>query len=176
MLDRTYDSVKSALRDARKKVSLGSSKGVVKNAGIMGVDLSHLHSGWIKTDDASLYFQAPKEEVTPEHFTEIIKDAFSSGFVDTPKKIDISASTDENLMTKYVLADLHMGMFAWAQESGTDWDLKIAENILLESMENLIASTPASHTAMILNLGDTFHANDSKGITPHGRKYSRHGH
>lgn len=75
------------------------------------------------------------------------------------------AHVDEDLATFYNLADHHLGLFAWAKETGEDFDLKIGEDILRRAMANLVASAPSSGTAVILNLGDFFHADNGENRT-----------
>lgn len=79
--------------------------------------------------------------------------------------------TDENTHTFYPLADLHMGMYSWGAETGGDYDVEIATLRAKMAYESLINFAPPSKTATLLNLGDFFHANDQKNITPgHGHQ------
>ncbi len=76
---------------------------------------------------------------------------------------------DADLATFYNIADHHLGMYSWAKETGEDYDLKIAEDLLLDSMGKLVSMTPASETAVVLNLGDFFHTDNTTNRTPlHG--------
>ena len=65
--------------------------------------------------------------------------------------------TDEELMAVYAIADAHIGMFAWDKETGADYDLQIAEDIVNDAMVKLVQSVPATKTALIANLGDFMH-------------------
>lgn len=111
---------------------------------------------WMKTD---------LEEDGLKTFIEALKEEFEeyrgcSLTVDSPEHVE----TD--LLTIYPIADLHFGMYAWAEETGADYDLKIAENLLNRSLSRLISSSPDSKMAVVLNLGDFFHADDSTARTP----------
>lgn len=75
------------------------------------------------------------------------------------------AQTNADLATVFVIADHHLGLFAWGRESGADYDLKIGEAILIDAMTALIANAPASGTAVILNLGDFFHSDNDQNRT-----------
>lgn len=74
--------------------------------------------------------------------------------------------TDTDILTVYPMGDPHFGMYAWADEAGDDFDLDIAERITCQAVDRLVASAPPSETAILLNLGDFFHADNDKGITP----------
>jgi hypothetical protein len=72
---------------------------------------------------------------------------------------------DADLLTVYNLADHHLSMYSWARETGSDYDLGVAESILLDAMGRLVASAPAAKTAIVLNLGDFFHADSKQNRT-----------
>lgn len=76
---------------------------------------------------------------------------------------------DDDLLAVYPLGDPHFGMFAWGEEAGEDFDLKTADRLTRGAIDRLVMSTPACGHALLLNLGDFFHADDSKNATPgHG--------
>jgi hypothetical protein len=65
----------------------------------------------------------------------------------------------------YPMGDPHLGMYAWGDEAGEDFDLSIASRDLRAATERLTASCPATEVGIILNLGDFFHADDSTSTT-----------
>lgn len=71
-------------------------------------------------------------------------------------------SEDQNsdLLTVYPIADHHLGLYAWEPETGANYDLKIGEETLRNTFGDLVSRTPASRTAVILQLGDFFHSDD----------------
>lgn len=73
--------------------------------------------------------------------------------------------TNDELLTVYPIADLHLGMFSWAKETGADYDIKIASALLRSSMSNLVARSANSKQAVVLDLGDYFHADNSRNQT-----------
>jgi hypothetical protein len=97
-----------------------------------------------------------------------IHDAFKQydGFFEP--RTDIPA-TDGTLLTVYPIADLHLGMLSWRKETGEAYDIDIASNLLRSKMQELVAKAPASDVAVVLNLGDFFHADNNTAATPeHG--------
>lgn len=130
----------------------------------MGLDPAHVRGGWLKTKEASIQFRLPDAEADPlADYAELVREAFADLPRETPTPAPVA---DADLLTKYVIADLHLGMHAWAQEAGEDYDIGIAERSLLTATRALVDRSPASGTGLILNLGDTFHANDAKNMTP----------
>lgn len=79
--------------------------------------------------------------------------------------------TDAKLLACYPIGDPHIGMLAHAAEAGAHFDLRIAEEELVECLRLLVARTPPAEEALILQLGDFFHAQDNTQTTPgHGHK------
>ncbi len=73
------------------------------------------------------------------------------------------------LCNAYVFTDYHMGMLAWHKESGADWDLAIAEKVLLGCFEQMIAAAPPARKAILIQLGDFLHTDGLVPVTPaHG--------
>lgn len=76
----------------------------------------------------------------------------------------------DDLLCVYPAGDPHFGMYAWGAEAGDDFDLSIAETQTTLAVDRLVESSPAAKTAIILLLGDVFHANDQSNVTP-GHKH-----
>ncbi len=70
------------------------------------------------------------------------------------------------LLCTIPMGDPHFGMYAYAAETGDDFDLKIADRITRGAVDRLIDAAPEADTCIIENLGDFFHADDSKNRTP----------
>lgn len=75
------------------------------------------------------------------------------------------AFSNEDLLAVYPIADLHLGMFSWAKETGADYDINIASDLLRSSMNNLVSRSAAAKRAVVLDLGDYFHADNSMNRT-----------
>lgn len=116
-----------------------------------------LRGQWVKSQvDKDL-----AREAVEEYVEWLVKDAKGkSKIVPAPKH-----STDE-LLAVYPMGDPHFGMYAWAEEAGTDFDLDIAEKITKAAIDRLVATAPKTKNALILELGDFFHADDNSARTP----------
>jgi len=76
------------------------------------------------------------------------------------------AVCDADLLTVIPMGDPHFGLLTWAEETGNTFDLKIAERLTFDAVDRLTTSGPNSETAMLLNLGDFFHADNNTNRTP----------
>jgi len=116
---------------------------------------------WIKTD-------RDKEE--QEEQFKIFLESFTSTLQSYKpiKKVKQRRKFQRDTLTVYPMGDPHIGMYAWADETGNDFDCDIAEKQLREAMGYLVEKTPDSETAIILNLGDFFHSDSSRNTTTKG--------
>lgn len=74
--------------------------------------------------------------------------------------------TPTSLLDLFVLTDYHLGMLAWRGETGEDWDLAIAEDLLVKWFAAAIESAPSAHTAVFGQLGDFLHWDGLDAVTP----------
>lgn len=74
--------------------------------------------------------------------------------------------TDSDLLAVIPMGDPHFGMYAWAKESGDDFDLKLAEELTCKAIDRLVVASPNAETGLLINLGDFFHADNSSNQTP----------
>lgn len=74
------------------------------------------------------------------------------------------------LLAVYPIGDQHHGMYADPHETGEAYDAKISVSRLEAAFDHLIALAPPAETALLLNLGDFLHGNDSTNETEHGNK------
>lgn len=76
------------------------------------------------------------------------------------------AGGNTNLLNQYTVTDLHFGMLSWKEETGADYDLKIAEQLLLDWFAAAIAQSPNASTAILCQLGDLLHHDAHISVTP----------
>jgi hypothetical protein len=72
---------------------------------------------------------------------------------------------NDDLLTVYPMGDPHIGMYAWHEETGEDFDLQIAEQDLFGAVDHLVAQAPRSRVGLIVNLGDFFHSDSMDNRT-----------
>ena len=86
--------------------------------------------------------------------------------VKAPKKVN----TD--YLATYIVGDHHYGMLADAATKldNDDWDIKIATKVLIDAVDRLLVRVGDCETAILLNVGDFFHADSSKNETTAGTR------
>ena len=131
----------------------------------------------IARDEAnSLRRESRKEvrnEASSEAQAEIVAKALD-GVIDRidskyeAKELPLNVISNSDLMTMYPYTDLHVGLLALKEVSGYDFDLKIAEQWVLASMEHLVQVSPNSETCLIAEMGDFLHAENDDNRTKSG--------
>lgn len=82
------------------------------------------------------------------------------------KLIPAPRRVESGLLSVYPIADPHIGQLSWKPETGENYDTKIASDRLRDCTSRLVAQSPPSKEAIILNLGDFQHSDDAKNKTP----------
>lgn len=102
---------------------------------------------WVKTKSGDLSL---------DQITEAVGDAlaeYRGAHILPPAPL----APDNETLTIYPLADWHVGLLAWAEETGENYDLSIAKDTILRAMGKVIAASPPSENAIVLGLGDLLH-------------------
>lgn len=75
----------------------------------------------------------------------------------------------EALCNLYTFTDYHIGMLAWHEEGGEDWDLAIAEKTIMKAYAYMIQTSPQASHGVINIQGDFLHTDGKTPVTPaHG--------
>jgi hypothetical protein len=110
---------------------------------------------WVKTDlDKNAQLENLQEAFT--NAIEIYKPL---------EKIPAPKRTSKDLLTVIPLGDPHIGMYAWKEEVGEDFDCDIAEKNLRSAVKYILEKTPPSDKCLLLNLGDFFHSDNQSNRT-----------
>ena len=112
---------------------------------------------WVKTDT--------NKELQLEQLQKSITSAFDE-YKGKSFEVEAPKNCDEDLLCLIPIGDAHIGMMAWHEECGEDFDLKYAEFYLTRAMERLVESAPNAKTCLIADMGDFLHRQDNKNQTP----------
>lgn len=82
------------------------------------------------------------------------------------KPIAAPKATDKDLLTLLTITDFHLGMYAYEAETGDDWDMKIARDVFLNSINDMIKASPKSGVGVLCQLGDFLHWDGILNVTP----------
>lgn len=180
---------------SRKKAakSLGISASAVsktisrvnKRAAVQGYapehDMNHIVPDGFIVKGVSTYYdmdgyvkgQWVKSAIDTSKLKELLED-FAEDLVENVRGlapiIKAPEATDKDLMCVYPMGDPHFGLYAWWQDTGDDFDLEIAESLTCKAIDRLVTTAPNAQHAILLNLGDMFHADNQKNITQSGHQ------
>jgi len=102
---------------------------------------------------------------------EILKAAREAFAAELPREKGVAPpkAASDSLMACYPVGDQHLGMLAWDEETGANYDTKVAEKLLKGAMDHLIPLAPACEEATIVFLGDFMHYDSFEPVTPRSR-------
>ncbi len=109
---------------------------------------------WVKT----------REGITPQFAAEVLKTAFAD--YEYPA-LPIEKPSEEfiDALTFYPISDMHVGLYAWKDETDKNWDLRIAERELGAAASRLVSMSTPTKRAIILGGGDAMHADNKNNET-----------
>ncbi|EBJ6251384.1 winged helix-turn-helix domain-containing protein [Salmonella enterica] len=161
---------------SRRNVQLRSARLAKKGVG-HGRDVSHLVPDGYKIKGTSSLvdefgntkLQWVKTDADAERQVELMRaviDGMKSDItpvssVPRPKK-----RLNEKLLNLYTVSDFHLGMLAWADESGDDWDMNIAEDLFSKWFDAAFQKAPDAGVGVINLLGDFAHFDSLDAVTP----------
>ncbi len=160
----------------------GSMKRLRKRAALHGHspehDMTHTVPDGFKVNGVSTYYNADgelrgqwvKSTADEDRRQELIRAAFDAMAEELPRlpPIQVPRDVSRNLANLYTLTDSHVGMLAWAHETGADWDLKIAEATLTGCFQRMVDGSPPAHIGFVNQLGDFLHSDGLVPVTPTG--------
>ena len=125
-------------------------------ADLFGIPNGQLHSGWVKDEGASYYFQVPKASSDPKALWEAISESLGP----LPRadiNEDIAGPFSDDISVIMPIADLHIGLLTDVEEVGVEWNTEIATKAFRETWETLVDVTAPAETCLIAQLGDLTH-------------------
>lgn len=135
----------------------------------LGLDVEDVKHGWLKTQDASMFFTNPlyKKKEEDGFYNELIKDL--QNFSPVFPEIKRTASKEGHLLV-IDPADIHVGKLARAFETGEDYNSQIAVKRVLEGVQGILDKTSGFNIDQILFVGgnDILHIDTPKRMTTSG--------
>jgi hypothetical protein len=75
-------------------------------------------------------------------------------------------ASEEQLCNLYTFTDYHLGMLAWHQEGGSDWNVSLAEKTIIAALIQMVNQSPNAHTGVLNIQGDFLHTDGKTPVTP----------
>ena len=117
---------------------------------------------WVKTDS--------KKDSDLLAFKEAIEDFVASETIISPTKITPPSSIDKDTMSIYSIGDAHIGLLAWGDETGEDYDSDICVADIIKAIQLLVSQAHPSEEAFIIDVGDWFHSDTQANTTTAGTR------
>jgi len=141
------------------------TKTVPDNYYVKGVSTLYDQNGELKAQWVKSWIDPDKQE---ELMREIIA-AFKESLPRASISKSLKLTRSDELMNVHILTDYHLGMMAWHKESGEDWDIKIAEDLLIAWFEKACRMAPNAKFGVLAQLGDFLHWDGLEAVTPTSR-------
>lgn len=139
-------------------------------------DMTHAVPDGFHVRGVSTYYNAEgkpagqwvKSSIDHERQLEIIRETISELCTSLPRCSPIAYGGGEMnaLCNLVVFTDYHLGMLAWHKEGGADWDLKIAERLLVSSFLHMVQAAPKAGKCVLAIQGDFLHTDGLLPVTP----------
>lgn len=109
-----------------------------------------------------------KTNIDRERQDELMREAVKalSEDIKRAKPVKPPKHGDDDLLNAYVITDYHLGMKAWGEETGGDWDTKIAEDLLYRWFTAAVKTAPKARHGLLIQLGDWLHFDGMDAVTP----------
>lgn len=122
----------------------------VKGESILYDEAGNIKMRWVKTQ---------KDKPSPDALVDFLKEAFEGYQAPYLNPAPITHA-NHDLLTVVPIADAHVGLFSWKEETGSDWDIQIADRVITNTAQRLIAGSPDAGHCIILGGGDATHTNN----------------
>lgn len=109
-----------------------------------------------------------KTNVPVDKQIEAIRAAAEAAFEDIPPAPPrtVEPAGLEDLAVFLAITDYHFGMYAWAEETGDDWNLEIAEQTFYHTIQALVQRAGAAQRCYLALMGDLLHTDNLSNKTP----------
>ena len=111
------------------------------------------------------WYKTSADQLRLESLMENAVSAFSES-IPRAKAVKPPKDGIEDLLNFFIITDYHVGMLAWADETGADWDVEIAEETIIRWFGLAIKAAPKAQKAVFAQLGDFQHFDSLSAITP----------
>lgn len=112
---------------------------------------------WVKTDAV----KERNSQEWKEAMIEELQEYKGASLLQEPPKY-----ANEDILCVMPIGDQHVGVLSWFDETGHNYDLKIAQQEFDIATRRMIEAAPPAHTCIIMDMGDFLHAQDNKNTTP----------
>lgn len=172
LLGANVETITRSMRNLRQRAArAGNAPGHFNSGVAPGYAMGKVTIQRDRTGDVERTWerQSPSAAATEQMLRDFV-DSLSKNIEGLAPIIRAPLYVEEDLLCVYPMGDPHFGMYAWAADAGDDFDLSIAEKLTHDAIDSLVDSAPNAATAILLNLGDMFHADNQGNQTQSGNQ------
>jgi hypothetical protein len=109
-----------------------------------------------------------KASLSHEALVDAMREAVKGFKDEIPPAVSTVApvASEEQLCNLYTFTDYHLGMLAWHQEGGSDWNVSLAEKTIIAALVQMVNQSPNAHTGVLNIQGDFLHTDGKIPVTP----------
>lgn len=143
-----------------------SNPGIYDAAKAAGVDPANLSGVWTKTPTHSFFTRFDKTDIGSmgDELRQMFADASSE--IKSRPVPKLAGPVSQERMVSYVFTDMHWGLYSWKPETGQDQDTSLGIQRFITCFHKVVDDAPATVNAVFEILGDAFHVDDLKNMTP----------
>lgn len=147
------------LANSKEEVSTANTESITATSTLYD-DKGNVKLQWVKRD--------AKANALMETISSAI-DSFKSQDFRSPVNMTPRPLVANGLLAQYTFADYHLGMMAFEEESGEDWNTDKAVARITSIIDDMVEMTPPTEHAVINILGDFLHSDSLLPVTPKSR-------
>lgn len=169
---RTVDRTLRAI-EGRAAIKAVAPHRNVDNETMEGFEAKRVSTAFNSEGDIALQWiiQEPLKRSLQEK-VEAMMEGMKDDLAGFKKPVKVPKKVNADYLATYIIGDHHYGMLASAATKldNDDWDIKIATKVLIDAVDRLLVRVGDCETAILLNVGDFFHADSSKNETTAGTR------
>ena len=159
------------LEDATKMFKVDMDIWTAERMVINSWDVTNKKGKSFTNYQVKVWFKKKVDEINPKELADMFIEQLSGHNPFKYKDITFKESPENNLL-EITNFDLHLGRLGWHQESGENYDIKIAETRFMDSISDLLKKAkPFSYSRILFPVGnDFFNADTTEDTTTLGTK------
>lgn len=109
--------------------------------------------------DGDIILQWVREDKAKKEMKDILASALieMEAEINPYNQIPVPEINENDLLSLYVLTDYHLGMYSWEDETGEEWNMEKARQLLMNWIDLSVKLSPDSEVGVFCQLGDFLH-------------------
>ena len=137
-----------------------------KPLGIMGEStLYRVNKKTQEEEKALVWRKTARASIPPALMAATVKQAIKEIDLPRMRNVALKPIQKKDLLYVYLVGDHHIGMLSWIEETGSNYDIRIATSTLEQAFQHLTRNAESGSQALIVFLGDFLHFDSFEPLT-----------